>query len=342
MDQPRFLKACRRRPVDRIPVWMMRQAGRYMAEYRALRKRYEMLEVCKTPELALQVTMQPIKRFDLDAAIIFADILLPLEGMGVPFGFEPNHGPVIHDPVDSLEKIDAVQVAEIEESLGYVLEAIRLVRAELDDSIALIGFAGAPFTLASYMIEGGGSRNYLTTKRLMLTHPRAWHRLMETVSETTWRYLAAQAEAGAQALQLFDSWVGCLSPRDYDEFVFPHVRSIFQRLQDKDVPLIYFGTNTSTLLPRMKQSGCSVLGVDWRLPLEQAFELAGDELAVQGNLDPAALFAPRQALLQQVEAILQESRGRRGYIFNLGHGILPGTPVENVEAVIDYVHASGS
>ncbi|HSR54465.1 MAG TPA: uroporphyrinogen decarboxylase [Acidobacteriota bacterium] len=339
MDEPRFLKACRRQPVDRIPVWLMRQAGRYMAEYRALRQKYEMLEVCKTPELALQVTMQPINRFDLDAAIIFADILLPLEGMGVPFGFKPNHGPVIHDPVDTVEKAASVHVADVESSLGYVLRALRLVRAELDDSIALIGFAGAPFTLASYMIEGGGSRNYLKTKGLMYGHPQAWHKLMKTVSETTWRYLSAQADAGAQALQLFDSWVGCLSPDDYEEYVFPHVRSIFARLSDKGVPLIYFGTNTTTLLARMKESGCSVLGVDWRVPLNQAFEMAGP-MAVQGNLDPAALFAPRQVLLKKVEDILQQARRRQGYIFNLGHGILPKTPVENVEAVIDYVHAS--
>ncbi len=317
---------------------MMRQAGRYMKEYRELRQRYSMLEVCKNPELSLQVTMQPIGRFNLDAAIIFADILLPLEGMGVGFGFEPDQGPVIHQPLRDVEAMGKVRVCDPQQSLGFVLQAIRLVRAELDPSIALIGFAGAPFTLASYMIEGGHSRNFIHTKRLMYQHPQAWQRLMEKLSESTAAYLDAQAEAGAQVLQLFDSWVGCLSPADYGIFVFPHVQSIFGRLTARRIPLIYFGTNTATLLPLFKQSGATVIGVDWRIPLKQAFDLLGDGVAVQGNLDPAALFAPRDLLLSKVDQVLDEAAGRPGHIFNLGHGILPATPVENVEAVIERVH----
>ncbi len=338
MDEPRFLKACRRQPVDCTPVWMMRQAGRYMKEYRELRQRYSMLEVCKNPELSLQVTMQPIQRFNLDAAIIFADILLPLEGMGVGFGFQPDHGPVIHQPLRDVRAMAKVRVCDPQQSLGFVLQALRLVRAELDASIALIGFAGAPFTLASYMIEGGHSRNFLHTKRLMYEHPQAWQGLMEKVAETTADYLRAQAEAGAQALQLFDSWVGCLSPGDYDAYVFPHVQSIFSRLSTLNIPLIYFGTGTATLLPRFKQCGATVIGVDWRVPLRQAFDLLGDGLAIQGNLDPVALFAPRNLLLNKVDQLLDEAAGRPGHIFNLGHGILPATPVENVEAVIERVH----
>ena len=338
MDEPRFLKACRRQPVDCTPVWLMRQAGRYMKEYRELRRRYSMLEVCKNPELSLQVTMQPIGRFNLDAAIIFADILLPLEGMGVGFGFEPDHGPVIHQPLRDVEAMGKVRVCDPQQSLGFVLQAIRLVRAELDPSIALIGFAGAPFTLASYMIEGGHSRNFIHTKRLMYQHPQAWQMLMEKLSESTAAYLDAQAEAGAQVLQLFDSWVGCLSPADYDIFVFPYVQSIFGRLSSRRIPLIYFGTGTATLLPRFKQSGATVIGVDWRIPLKQAFDLLGDGVAVQGNLDPAALFAPRDLLLSKVDQVLDEAAGRHGHIFNLGHGILPATPPENVEAVIERVH----
>ncbi len=338
MHEPRFLRACRRQEVDCTPVWLMRQAGRYMQEYRDLRSRYGMLEICKNPELATQVTMQPINRFDLDAAIIFADILLPLEGMGVDFSFAPDHGPRIHQPIADRQDIDRIRICDPQEDLGYVLEAIRLVRSELPEKIALIGFAGAPFTLASYMIEGGHSRNYISTKRLMYSEPQAWNALMSKVADSTASYLLAQVQAGAQTLQLFDSWVGALSPEDYRQYVMPYIQEIFSQLKPCGVPLIYFGTGTATLLPSMIETGASVLGVDWRVPIRDAFQLVGEELALQGNLDPVALFAPLDVIEPKIDSILQQAQGRRGHIFNLGHGILPGTPVDHVQAVIDWVH----
>ena len=337
MINERFLKACRREPVDCTPVWFMRQAGRYMAEYRALRAKHSILDLCKTPELAAQVTLQPIDRFPLDAAIIFADILLPLEPMGLSLEFAAGEGPVIHNPVRNQADIERLNVIDGGE-LDYVAEAIRQARRALNGRVPLIGFAGAPFTLASYAIEGGSSRNYLLTKQLMYSEPKAWHQLMDKFARVITGYLRRQIKAGAQAIQLFDSWVGCLSVGDYVEYVMPHVQLIFEGLKREGVPMIHFGTGTSAMLPQMREAGGDVIGIDWRIHLDEAWATVGHDVAVQGNLDPLTLFAPLHEIERRVEDILRRAGGRPGHIFNLGHGILPTTPIEHVAATIDMVH----
>lgn len=334
----RFLRACRREPVDRTPVWFMRQAGRYMAEYRALRTKHTILEICRTPELALEVTLQPLRKFDFDAAILFADILLPLAPMGASFEFAKGEGPVIHEPIRSRAQIDKLRVIDPQEDLAYVLEAVRMIRRELDGKTPLIGFAGAPFTLASYLIEGGRSSHFVLTKTLMYQDPDSWNALMTTLSAVVLRLLNAQIDAGAQAVQLFDSWVGQLSPDDYATYVAPHVRSILQPLMTRGVPVLHFGTGTATLLEAQRDAGGTVIGVDWRTPLDDAWRRLGDGVAVQGNLDPTLLLAPRDVLLAAAGRVLDRAANRNGHIFNLGHGILPETPVENVAAVVDFVH----
>lgn len=335
----RFLRACRREPVDATPIWLMRQAGRYMAEYRALRERYSILELIKTPYLAAEVTLQPIRAFNLDAAIIFADILPPLQGMGLHLEFIKGDGPVIHNPLRSAADIKALVVRPPEETLAFTLEAIRLVRAELNGKTPLIGFSGAPFTLASYAIEGGSSRNYTHTKGLMYSQPQVWHSLMDKLTQVVGHYLRAQAAAGAQALQLFDSWVGALSPADYESYVLPYSKQAIDIAQSgSDVPLIHFGTDTSGMLPLIKQAGGDIIGVDWRIDLASAWQQLGDDVAVQGNLDPVVLFAPPAEIKKQAARILDSVKGKPGHIFNLGHGILQHTPVEHVAALIDFVH----
>ena len=316
----------------------MRQAGRYLEEYRRLREKHTLLEICRTPELAAEVTLQPIRRFPLDAAIIFADILLPLESMGLDFEFARGEGPVIYRPIRTLQDVRALREPDFNGVLGSVFEAIRLVRNELNANTALLGFAGAPFTVASYMIEGGYSRLFLETKTMMYRQPDTWHLLMEKLSQVTFQYLKGQVAAGAEALQIFDSWVGCLSPDDYRHYVLPYSRNLFDRLGSCSVPLIHFGTGTATLLELMKEAGGSVIGVDWRISLRDAFDRLGNGVAVQGNLDPATLLGPRSALEAKVDEVLEQAQGRPGHIFNLGHGILPQTPVENVRAVVDWVH----
>jgi uroporphyrinogen decarboxylase len=333
----RFLKACRREPVDCTPVWFMRQAGRYMREYQAVRAKHSILEVCKTPELAAQVTLQPIERFSLDAAIIFADILLPLEPMGIELEFVETEGPLIKNPVRSRAAVDRLRMLEGEE-LGYVYDAVRLARRALEGRVPLIGFAGAPFTLASYAIEGGGSRHYIETKQFMYREPDGWHRLMDKLARVVTGYLRQQIRAGAQAVQVFDSWVGCLSPSDYAEYVMPHVQLIFDGLKHERVPLIHFGTGTAALLPLMREAGGDVIGVDWRVHLDEAWSRVGYDVAIQGNLDPVALFAPLHEIERRIEDILRRAAGRPGHIFNLGHGILPNTPVESVAAAVELVH----
>jgi uroporphyrinogen decarboxylase len=337
MMNERFLKACRCEPVDCTPVWFMRQAGRYMEEYRALRAKHSILELCKTPELAAQVTLQPIVRFPLDAAIIFADILLPLEPMGLSLEFAQGEGPVIHNPVRDQADVERLTVIDGGE-LEYVAEAIRQARRALNGRVPLIGFAGAPFTLASYAIEGGSSRNYLLTKQLMYCEPKAWHQLMDKFARVITGYLRRQIKAGAQAIQLFDSWVGCLSVGDYVEYVLPHVQLIFEGLKREGVPMIHFGTGTSAMLRQMREAGGDVIGVDWRIHLDEAWATVGHDVAVQGNLDPLTLFAPLHEIERRVADILRRASGRPGHIFNLGHGILPTTPIEHVAATIDMVH----
>jgi uroporphyrinogen decarboxylase len=316
----------------------MRQAGRYMAEYRALRAKHSMLELCRTPELALEVTLQPLKALAVDAAILFADILLPLEPMGAPFEFAQGEGPVIHKPVRTRAEIDALRDIQPEEGLGYVLEAVRLLRRELDGKTPLIGFAGAPFTLASYLIEGGKSSHFTLTKTLMYREPDAWNALMAKLSGVVSRYLVAQIDAGAQAVQLFDSWVGALSPQDYRDYVQPHVAGILKAVSVRDVPVIHFGTGTATLLELQRDAGGTVIGVDWRTPIDDAWRRLGDGVAVQGNLDPVVLFAPQEVIERQAGDVLARVNKRDGHIFNLGHGILPGTPVESVQRLADFVH----
>jgi uroporphyrinogen decarboxylase len=335
----RFLRACRRQPVDATPVWFMRQAGRYMAEYRALRARHTMLELCHTPELAVEVTLQPIRRFPLDAAIIFSDLLLPLKPLGLPFDFVKGEGPQVERPVRSEADVDRLSRFEPREHLPAPLEAIRLVKAELAGLVPLIGFAGAPFTLASYAIEGGHSSHYAHTKALMYGNPKAWHRLCSVLADVAAEYLVAQVEAGADVVQLFDSWVGALSPADYHEFVLPHSSHVFDRLKATGVPAIHFGTGTTTLLPLMAQAGGDVVGADWRIPLDDAWKLIGEDRAIQGNLDPTLLLGPLDRLVAGADDVLRRAGGRVGHIFNLGHGILPGTPVEQVEALANHVHA---
>jgi uroporphyrinogen decarboxylase len=332
----RFLRAVNGRPVDCTPVWFMRQAGRYMPAYRKLREKHTLLDICRHPELACEVTMQPLQRFNFDAGIIFADILLPLQPMGVPFDFAQGEGPVIERPVRTSADVDGLRSEEIYADLAFVMDAIKLVCAELKGRLPLIGFAGAPFTLASYMIEGGGSRHYLRTKTMMYSEPHLWHRLMEKLSRVVGELLLAQHRAGAAVVQLFDSWVGCLSPGDYREFVLPHVTRIFDMLGS--VPSIHFGTGNAELLPLMKQAGGRVIGLDWRIDLDVGWERLGHDVGVQGNLDPLVLFAPPAVIEQRVSDILRRADGRPGHIFNLGHGILPDTPEEHVKFAVDAVH----
>ncbi len=316
----------------------MRQAGRYMPEYRALREKWSLLEICRTPELAVEVTLQPIAALDVDAAILFSDLLIPLAPLGIPFDFVAGEGPAIEKPVRTRAEIEALRRFEPREELGMVLEAIRLLRGRL--SVPLIGFAGAPFTLASYAIEGGHSANFARTKGLMYGDPAAWHRLAGLLAEVVLDYLRAQVEAGAQALQIFDSWVGALDEADYRELVLPHVKRIFDGLADTGVPLIHFGTGTGHLLAAQRDAGGTVIGVDWRTPLDEGWRKAGEGVGVQGNLDPTAPPRAQGRLLARVDDVLKRAGGRPGHVFNLGHGILPGTPVENVKAVVDHVRAA--
>lgn len=335
----RFLRACRREPVDCTPVWMMRQAGRYMSEYRALREKHSLLELCKTPELAAQVTLQPL-RLGFDAAILFADILLPLEPMGAPFEFAKGEGPVVHAPIRQRADVDKLRIIEPAEGLGYVMDAIRLLKKEL--RVPLIGFAGAPFTLASYLVEGGKSRDFLRTKKLMYGAPETWNLLMGKLAEVVRRYLHQQIDAGADAVQLFDSWVGQLAPADYVELVQPHVAHILKDVEKRGVPVIHFGVGTQSLLPAMRDAGGTVLGLDWRTPIAETWAKLGADRAVQGNLDPTVLFAPRAVAERHAQRVLDDAGGRSGHVFNLGHGILPETPVDTVAAVVDYVHRASA
>jgi uroporphyrinogen decarboxylase len=332
----RFVRACRCEPVDVTPIWLMRQAGRYMAEYRAVRKNHSILEICKTPEIAAEVTITAAEKLDVDAAIIFADLLLPLEVMGLPFRFEAGEGPVIERPLRTKRDVDALVTNRAAE-LGYVSESVSKVVKHFGDKLPVIGFCGAPFTLASYMIEGGGSRNYIHTKKLMYTDPAAWQQLMNKLVQVLAAYAAEQVKAGADALQIFDSWVGCLSVEDYREYVLPSTTDLVRTLQKTKVPVIYFGTDTATLLPSMKETGAEVIGVDWRFPLDQAWSSLNFHGAVQGNLDPVLLFAEQKELRKRADAVLRQAGGRPGHIFNLGHGILPETPVDNVRALVDFV-----
>ncbi|MDQ2682598.1 MAG: uroporphyrinogen decarboxylase [Chloroflexota bacterium] len=340
MENSRFLRACRGQTVDATPIWLMRQAGRYMPEYRALRERYGILDLIRNPELACEVTMQPIEAFDLDAAIIFADILPLLQGMGLSLQFVRGEGPQIDNPIRSATDIDRLGTPPAEEALPFTLEAIRLARKELEPrGVPLIGFSGAPFTLACYAIEGGSSRHQERAKGLMMSDPPAWHALMTKLTGQVSAYLRAQVQAGAQALQIFDSWCGELSQTDYAENVLPYMSRLVAEVRESGVPVILFGVNTGGLLGMMASTWPDVLGIDWRTGIRETTERLGTDLALQGNLDPIALLGPWSALEQRAGRVLEDAGGRSGYIFNLGHGVLPSTPVDNVRRLVEFVHA---
>ena len=332
-----FLKACRREPVPYTPVWLMRQAGRYMKDYRALREKVPFIELCKNKDLAAEITVTAQKTLGVDAAIIFSDILLIVEPMGLSLNYLKGDGPSIRKTIRSAQDVEAIPEIEPQESLGFVLDAIRLARKTLPKDIPLIGFAGAPFTLASYMIEGGPSKDFEQTKRFMYADQGAWKAFMEKIARATAKYLEAQIQAGVQAVQIFDSWVGCLEPSEYEEYVLPYTAQTIRRLGSK-VPAIHFGTGTSGFLELMAKAGGDVIGVDHRIPLDEAWKRIGYDRAIQGNLDPLALCSSKENLPSHVETILKYAAGRPGHIFNLGHGVLPETPLENVIELVDLVH----
>ena len=336
-----FLAACRREKTPFTPVWLMRQAGRYMTDYRKLRAQYGFLELCKRPDLAAEITVTPVERLGVDAAILFADILLILEPMGVGLEYSKGDGPVIQRPVRSSADVERLKEAEPGKNLAYVFEAVRKCRDALNNKVPLIGFSGAPFTLASYLIEGGGSRNYIHTKRLFYSDPGAWKSLMERLARAVAEYLNGQIAAGAQAVQLFDSWAGCLAPPDYEQFVLPYTRVAIAAITPS-VPVIHFSTGTAGMLKLVRAAGGDVMGFDWRVNLDEGWATVGHDVAVQGNLDPVALFAPPMEIKNRVADILRRAGGRSGHIFNLGHGILPETPVDHVIAMVDAVHELSS
>ena len=332
----RFLRACRREAVDRTPVWFMRQAGRYLPEYRTLRGDRDVLAMCRLPEVAVEATLQPLRRMPVDAAILFSDIMVPIQASGVGVRIDPGVGPVMDEPLRRPEDVARLRAVEPETDVAFVLEAVRILRGEL--SVPLIGFAGAPFTLASYLIEGRPSRGHERTKAMMHADPPAWESLMRVLGETTARYLRAQVEAGAQALQVFDSWAGALDPDDYSHFVLPTMREVFSRLADLNVPLIHFGVGTGELLGLMRDAGATVIGVDWRVPLNDAWERIGFDVAIQGNLDPAVCLGPWEAVESKALGVLRRAAGRPGHVFNLGHGVLPDTRPDILERLVELVH----
>jgi len=316
----------------------MRQAGRYMSEYRALRKKHTLLEICHTPELAVEVTLQPLGRLGVDAAILFSDLLIPLGPMGIDFDFVRGEGPKIDNPVRTSADVEKLRDYEPREALGFTMEAVRQLRVELEGKVPLIGFAGAPFTLASYLVEGGSSRSFEKTKALMYSDPASWHRLASKLASVVRKYLLAQIEAGAQAVQLFDSWAGALAPQDYRELVLPHSRAVMDGLKNASVPVIHFATGSSGLLPLLRDAGGDVIGLDWRIDIDRGWDILGADVAVQGNLDPVVLLGPPELVRRRADDVLTRAGSRPGHIFNLGHGVLPSTPVETVEDLVEHVH----
>lgn len=337
----RFMRAVRREPCDTTPVWLMRQAGRYLPEYMAVRSKVAFKDLCKTPALAAEVTLTAQQRLNVDAAILFADLLPMLEPMGIELEYAQGEGPVIHNPVREAKDVGRIHPLQNLDALDFVFDAVNLIRRSLAADIPLLGFAGAPFTLASYVIEGGSSRNYVATKSLMYTDRGAWHALMETLVSSLVLYLRAQLDAGCQAVQVFDSWAGCLSPADYREFVLPYSKKVFQGLP-ADAAAIHFLTGNPSLLPLASEAGGNVIGLDWRVGLSEGWALAGETKAVQGNLDPVLLFADLATLKQRTQQVLREAAGRPGHIFNLGHGVLPETDHEKAIALVDMVHELGA
>ncbi|MBI5074446.1 MAG: uroporphyrinogen decarboxylase [Nitrospirae bacterium] len=334
-----FLKACRGEKVDYTPVWLMRQAGRYMPEYQEVRSKVDFLTLCKTPELAAKVTLQPIDILGVDAAILFSDILIAVEAMGMPLEFHDRKGPILADPVRTKAGVDRLIIPDTEDSMPFVLDTIKILRKEL--KVPLIGFSGAPWTLATYIIEGGSSKNFMHTKKMMYQNPGLFKALMEKITATVIEYLSAQIKAGAQAVQLFDSWAGILAPYDYENSIFPHVKAAIKALKKFDVPVIYFVNDCAGLLKIVKKCGADVIGIDWRVDMAKAAKKLGKKYSIQGNLDPLVLFAPKEHIEDRVKDILFKAEPARGHIFNLGHGILPETPVENAIAMVEAVHKYG-
>ncbi|MEW6570727.1 MAG: uroporphyrinogen decarboxylase [Nitrospirota bacterium] len=336
-----FLKACRGEEVEFTPVWLMRQAGRYLPEYQSVRADVDFLTLCKTPDLAAEVTLQPVELLGVDAAILFSDILIPVEAMGMHLEFSDKEGPVLGDPVRNKSAVERLVIPDIEEDLSFVLETIRILRRKLDNRVPLIGFAGAPFTLATYMIEGGTSKNFLNTKKLMFQHGATFEYLMDKLSVIITSYLSLQIKAGAHAVQIFDTWAGILAPFDYKKYVLPYVKKIISELKKEKAPIIYFVNECAGILSEIKKSGADVIGIDWRIDISDAIKKIGKKLVVQGNLDPGALFLPREKLEERVKEILWKGEVAKGHIFNLGHGILPQTPVGNVKELVEVVHFYG-
>ncbi len=339
MAEPLLTRACRRELVERTPVWFMRQAGRSLPEYRELRKHHDLFSVCRQPELCAEVTLQPVRAHDVDAAVMFADIMLPVIGMGVDVELVENVGPVIANPVRTNDDVERLRVPDPQEAVPFILEAVRLVRAELPAEKAVIGFAGGPFTVAGYLIEGKPTREFVQTKRCMYAQPEVWHALMDKLADTFVAYLRAKVTAGADVIQLFDSWVGTLSAEDYEEFVAPYSARVLAAV---DVPTIHFGTGTTHLLPAMREAGGDVIGLDWRIPIERGWEIVGPDRGVQGNLDPALLLGPFERVATAANRILDAVAGRRGHIFNLGHGVLPDTDPADLARLVELVHARTS
>lgn len=333
-----FLRACRGEDVEYTPVWLMRQAGRYMKEYQDIRSKVGFLTLCKTPDLAAQVTLQPVDILGVDAAILFSDILIPVEAMGMHLEFSDKKGPVLGEPVRIKSAVDRLIIPDTEDSMPFVLEAVKILSRELENRVPLIGFSGAPFTLATYMIEGGSSKNFSHTKRIMYQNPGLFHGLMDKISSTVIDYLSAQIRAGVQAVQIFDSWAGILSPYDYEQSVFPYIKKIIKNLKKSDAPVIYFVNDCPGLLEIVKKSGADVIGIDWRIDMGKAVKRLGRKVSIQGNLDPCVLLGPQENIQVRVQDIIEKASSARGHIFNLGHGILPETPVENAIAMVDAVH----
>ncbi|HET9723863.1 MAG TPA: uroporphyrinogen decarboxylase [Actinomycetota bacterium] len=332
----RFLRACRREPVDRTPVWFMRQAGRYLPEYREVRGDRDILETCKHPDVVVEITLQPLRRMALDAAIVFSDIMVPLEAIGLDIAIASGTGPIVEDPIRSADDLARLRALEPEADEPHLLEAIRLLRAELD--VPLIGFSGAPFTLASYLVEGGPSKDHARTKALMHADPVTWGRLMDALASICVEHLRAQVAAGAQAVQVFDSWVGALDAEDYERAVFPHSARVFEAVGELGVPTIHFGVVTGELLGLMARAGGDVVGLDWRVALDAGWERVGADRGVQGNLDPAVCLGPWDAVREKALGVLRRAGGRDGHVFNLGHGVLPRTPPETLQRLVDLVH----
>ncbi len=333
-----FLKACRREPVPYTPVWIMRQAGRYMPEYQAIRGKTSFLGLCKTPELAVEVTLLPIDMLGVDAAILFSDILVPVEAMGMPLDFVEGRGPVLGNPVRSQTELNSLSVPEPEEKMPFVMEIIRMLRTELEGRVPLIGFSGAPFTLASYMVEGGTSKSFVYLKKMMYQAPELYHSLMTMITDTVIKYMNAQADAGAQALQIFDTWAGILSEYDYRKYAFPYTKRVIDSIRREGIPIIHFINSCAPLIEVMKETAPDVIGVDWRISMKEARKKIGSDFAVQGNLEPSCLFLPEKEMEERIAMVLEEAGPEPGHIFNLGHGIMPQNTVKSAAFLVDTVH----